>query len=127
VAITTLNDLEPGARYSAEKITRLLTGYEPTGEEPLIAIFEGAFVRLSVQSKQLEHLATRPMPMVTGMPLAAAEIVIRSATGASHIDVDRDPRAHGREDTVIAQTPVPGTHVSRSDQIRLVASADESD
>lgn len=123
--LTTLNELEPAARYPAEKLTRLLTGDEPTGEEPLMAIFEGALVRLSAQAKQLEQLATRPMPVVTGMPLAAAEIVIRSATGASCIDVDRDSRAHAREDMVIAQIPVPGTHVSRSDQIRLVVSTGE--
>lgn len=79
-------------------------------------------MRLSVLANQLEEFATRPVPMVIGMPLAAAEIVIRSATGVSHIDVDRDPRAHARDDTVIAQTPVPGTHVSRSDQIRLAVS-----
>jgi hypothetical protein len=34
--------LEPAARDPAEKLVRLLTGYEPTGEEPLMAIFESA-------------------------------------------------------------------------------------
>ncbi len=45
--MTTLNDLEPSARYPAEKLIRLLTGFEPTGEEPLMGIFELALERLS--------------------------------------------------------------------------------
>jgi len=47
VPITTINDLEPAARSPAERLTRLLTGHEPTGEEPLMAIFEWALDRLS--------------------------------------------------------------------------------
>jgi hypothetical protein len=47
VTITTISDLEPAARAPAEKLTRLLTGHEPTGEEPLMAIFEWALERLS--------------------------------------------------------------------------------
>lgn len=38
--ISTLNDLEPAARQFAEPLIRLLTGEEPTGEEPLMAVFE---------------------------------------------------------------------------------------
>lgn len=91
-----------------------------------MAVFEGALERLSLQANQLERLATSPMPMVIGMALAAAEVVIRSATGTSRIDVDRDPRSGVGADIVIAQTPVPGTHVSRSDQVRLVVSTGES-
>lgn len=45
--ITTISDLEPAARKSAEELTRLLTGEEPSGEEPLMAIFERALERLS--------------------------------------------------------------------------------
>jgi hypothetical protein len=52
VTITTLSDLEPAARDPAEKLVRLLTGYEPTGEEPLMAIFEWALERLSAPGKQ---------------------------------------------------------------------------
>jgi hypothetical protein len=52
-----------------------------------MAIFEGALVRLRAQAKQLAELATAPMPNVIGMPLEAAEIVIRSATGTSRIGV----------------------------------------
>jgi hypothetical protein len=40
VTIRAINDVEPAALAQAEKLTRLLTGYEPTGEEPLMAIFE---------------------------------------------------------------------------------------
>jgi len=47
VTITTIDDLEPAARRPAEQLTRLLTGYEPTGEEPLMAIFEGSLSRLA--------------------------------------------------------------------------------
>jgi hypothetical protein len=47
VAITTLNDLESPARGLGEKLVWLLTGYEPTGEEPLMGIFELALERLS--------------------------------------------------------------------------------
>ena len=45
--ITTIDDLEPAARKSAERLARLLTGYEPTGKEPLTAIFEWSLSRLS--------------------------------------------------------------------------------
>jgi hypothetical protein len=45
--VTTLNDLEPAARHPAEQLIRLLTAQEPTGEEPLMAIFELALERLS--------------------------------------------------------------------------------
>lgn len=120
MAITTLSDLEPAARYSAEKLTRLLTGHEPTGEEPLMGIFQGALIRLSAQAKQFEQRASWPMPMVVGMSLAAAQIVIRSATGASRIDVE--PGAGMPACTVTAQKPVPGAQVSPSAQIWLMVS-----
>lgn len=55
MTITTLNDLEPAARNPAEKLVRLLTGYEPTGEEPLMAIFEWALERLSAPGNPLEQ------------------------------------------------------------------------
>ena len=47
--ITMLNDLEPAARNPAEKLVRMLTGNEPTGDEPLMAVFEYALERLSTQ------------------------------------------------------------------------------
>ncbi len=47
LTITTIDDLEPAARRHAEQLTRLLTGYEPTGEEPVMAIFEGSLSRLA--------------------------------------------------------------------------------
>ncbi len=47
--ITAINDLEPAARRPAEALTRLLTGFQPTGEEPLMAIFEWALEGLSTQ------------------------------------------------------------------------------
>ena len=43
----TIDDLEPSARERAEQLTRLLTGFEPTGEEPLMAIFEWSLSRLA--------------------------------------------------------------------------------
>ncbi len=46
-AITTISDLEPAARHPAEQLARLLTAHEPTGEEPLMAIFEWALERLN--------------------------------------------------------------------------------
>jgi Domain of unknown function (DUF4279) len=46
-AITTIGDLEPAARHPAEQLARLLTAHEPTGEEPLMAIFEWALERLN--------------------------------------------------------------------------------
>jgi hypothetical protein len=52
VTITILNHLEPAARDPAERLARLLTGYEPTGEEPLMGIFEWALERLSAQGDQ---------------------------------------------------------------------------
>jgi len=55
VTITTVNDLEPAARDPAEKLVRLLTGYEPTGDEPLMAIFESALERLSALGNQPEE------------------------------------------------------------------------
>jgi hypothetical protein len=53
--ITTLDDLEPAARRPAEKLVRLLTGYEPTGEEPLMAIFESALHRLTSPGNRPEQ------------------------------------------------------------------------
>jgi len=47
VTISTIADLEPAARGQAERLTRLLTGYESTGEEPLMAIFEWSLSRLA--------------------------------------------------------------------------------
>jgi hypothetical protein len=47
VTISTIADLEPAARGPAEELTRLLTGYEPTGEEPLMGIFEWSLSRLA--------------------------------------------------------------------------------
>lgn len=43
----TVADLDPASRAVAGELTRLLTGEEPTGEEPLLALFEGAVERLS--------------------------------------------------------------------------------
>jgi len=45
--VTTILDLEPAARRPAEELTRLLTGFEPAGEEPLMAIFEWALDQLT--------------------------------------------------------------------------------
>ena len=90
-----------------------------------MAIFEGAYVRLSAQAEQSGQRANGPMPMVTGLSLAAAEIVIRSATGASRVDVEPGPGSHMRAGIVIAQRPGPGTHVSPSAQIWLMVSAGE--
>ena len=58
MTITTLKDLEPAARDLAEKLVRLLTGYEPTGEEPLMAIFESALERLSASESHPEERGT---------------------------------------------------------------------
>ena len=44
--ISTLTDLEPAARQFAVPLIRLLTGEEPTGEEPLMAIFEWSLLAL---------------------------------------------------------------------------------
>ena len=50
-----------------------------------------AGVTYVLTSRQSEKRAGSPMPMVTGMRLSDAETVIRSATGASRIDVERVP------------------------------------
>jgi hypothetical protein len=47
VQIATINDLEPAARGFAEQLVRRLTGSEPEGNEPLMAIFEWALIELS--------------------------------------------------------------------------------
>ena len=63
VSITTIDDLEADARPPAEQLTRLLTGYEATGEEPLRAIFEWALERLSSDDP-----LTEPWPLGTRQP-----------------------------------------------------------
>jgi hypothetical protein len=49
--ITTIIDLERPARKPAEELTRLLTGEEPTGDEPLMGIFEWALERPSLDQQ----------------------------------------------------------------------------
>jgi hypothetical protein len=64
--VTTLNDLEPAARHPAEQLIRLLTVQEPTGEEPLMAIFELALERLSnVKKNGMVHNVLIPGAVCT--------------------------------------------------------------
>jgi beta-lactam-binding protein with PASTA domain len=92
----------------------------------LAAAAVAAGVTYVLTSRQSEKRAGSPMPMVTGMRLADAETVIRAATGASRIDVERGSGVMpaGR---VVAQTPAPGGLVSRSAQVRLVVSVGASE
>jgi len=68
MTVTILSDLQPAARYPAEQLIRLLTAQEPTGEEPLMAIFESALERLG---NSRSHNGRQPQDVLTAGQQAA--------------------------------------------------------